>query len=251
MNEADKRRHFRSLHEQGCFLIPNPWDVGSAKRLERMGFKALASTSSGAALALGLEDGQLSVEQVLHHLTTLCSATDLPVNADFEAGFADTSEGLATNVARAIQTGIAGLSIEDFKGTSLFEIEEAAERISAARDAIDRSGDDVMLIGRAEGFIRGRADLQDVIKRLQAYSKAGADCLYAPGVTDLHYIEEIVRAVAPKPVNVLLYSPSLRYQDMAAIGVRRISVGGALARIAWAAFHDAAQTLLNEGHLPA
>ena len=250
MNTVEKRSRFRSLHQQGCFIIPNPWDIGSAKRLEKMGFEALASTSSGAAMSLGKEDGELSLDEVLRHLEMLCAATDLPINADFESGFAKTPEKLATNVALAIRTGIAGLSIEDYSGSKLFDLEEATARIHAAREAIKLSGEDVILVGRAEGFIRGNPDLTDTIQRLCAYNEAGADCLYAPGIKDLGMIRTVVEAVAPKPLNVLLISPELRVHDLAALGVRRISVGGALARIAWSAFERAALSLLNRGELP-
>jgi 2-methylisocitrate lyase-like PEP mutase family enzyme len=247
---ASKRAQFQSLHESGCFIIPNPWDIGSAKRLERMGFKALASTSSGSAWALGREDGQLSRDEVLAHLRQLCAATDLPVNADFEAGFADDLEQLSGNVILAVETGVAGLSIEDFHNGYLYEISEATERIAAARKAIDLSGANVLLVGRAEGFIRGNPNLDDTVGRLVSYSQAGADCLYAPGVKDLAAIRVIVDAVAPKPVNVLLNGPDLRVSDLAAIGVRRISVGGALAATAWSAFDHAARMLRDQGTLP-
>lgn len=250
MNNATKRARFRAMHEQGCFLIPNPWDVGSAKRLERMGFEALASTSAGAAWALGKEDGQLTLQEVLQHLSTLCDSTALPVNADFESGFAETAEGLSQNVALAIHTGVAGLSIEDYKRPALFEVAEAVERISAAREAIDNSGEDVLLVARSEGFLRSTPDLRDTILRLIAYRDAGADCLYAPGVKDLSFIREIVDALAPSPINVLLFGPELRASDLARIGVRRISVGGALARIAWSAFQEAAEIFQTQGILP-
>jgi 2-methylisocitrate lyase-like PEP mutase family enzyme len=247
---ASKRAQFQSLHESGCFIIPNPWDVGSAKRLERMGFKALASTSSGSAWALGREDGQLSRDEVLAHLRQLCAATDLPVNADFEAGFAADIEQLSRNVILAVETGVAGLSIEDYNNGQLYEIAEATERIAAARGAIDSSGANVLLVGRAEGFIRGNPNLDDTAGRLVSYSQAGADCLYAPGVKDLAAIRVIVNAVAPKPVNVLLNGPDLCVPDLAAIGVRRISVGGALAATAWSAFDHAARMLRDQGTLP-
>lgn len=247
---TNKRKQFRALHESGCFVIPNPWDIGSAKRLEKMGFKALASTSSGSAWALGREDGQLSRDEVLNHLRQLCAATDLPVNADFEAGFADDIEQLSTNVGLALETGIAGLSIEDYQNGRLYDVSEATERISAARKAIDSSDATVLLVARAEGFIRGNPNLEDTIRRLVSYSKAGADCLYAPGVKDLSAIQAIVSAVAPKPLNVLLYGPELRVSDLAAIGVRRVSVGGSLAAAAWAGFEHAAHMLRDQGTLP-
>jgi 2-methylisocitrate lyase-like PEP mutase family enzyme len=248
LSTATKRDRFRAFHQQGCFLLPNPWDIGSAKRLEKMGFLALASTSSGAAWGSGLEDGELTLDQVLRHLEMLCAGTDLPVNADFEAGFADTPEQLSHNVSLAIKTGIAGLSIEDFDGSKLYAQEEAVQRVLAAREAIHSSGENVLLVGRAEGFIRGNPDLPDTIRRLVGYSEAGADCLYAPGVKDLASIRAIVDAVAPKPVNVLLMD--FRVSDLAAMGVRRVSVGGALARHAYAAFERAALSFRDHGTLP-
>ncbi|HET8668369.1 MAG TPA: isocitrate lyase/phosphoenolpyruvate mutase family protein, partial [Terriglobales bacterium] len=205
VDTATKRARFGTLHERGCFVIPNPWDIGSAKRLERMGFQALASTSSGSAWAMGREDGQLSLEEVLSHLRQLCLATDLPVNADFEAGFADDIKQLSANVALAIETGVSGLSIEDYYNGRLYDVSEATERISATREAINSTHANVLLVGRAEGFLRGNPDLDDIVRRLVSYAQAGADCLYAPGIKDLSAIRAIVNAVAPKPVNVLLY----------------------------------------------
>jgi 2-methylisocitrate lyase-like PEP mutase family enzyme len=199
-----KRDAFRALHKQGCFVLPNPWDVGGIRRLEKLGFKALASTSAGAAWALGRNDGELSRDEVLEHLRLLCAATDLPVNADFEAGFADAPEGVATNVALALGTGVAGLSVEDRTGRALYEQSLAADRIKAAHEAIARSGHDVVLVARSEGYLIGRTELAATIDRLVAYADAGADCLYAPGITDLSAIRTLVSAVAPKPVNVLL-----------------------------------------------
>ena len=247
---ASKRARFRELHESGCFVIPNPWDIGSAKRLERMGFKAIASTSSGSAWAMGREDGQMSRDEVLEHLRRLCDATDLPVNADFEAGFADDLKQLAENVILAVKTGVAGLSIEDYNNGRMCDLSEATERIAAAREAIQSSGANVLLVGRSEGFIRGKPDLDGTVKRLVSYSQAGADCLYAPGVKDLSAIQTIVNALAPKPVNVLLNGPDLNVSDLAAIGVRRVSVGGALAAQVWSAFDHAARTLRDQGTLP-
>ena len=179
-----KRATFRALHEQGCFVLPNPWDVGGIRRLEKLGFKALASTSAGAAWALGRNDGELSLDEVLEHLRLLCAATDLPVNADFEAGFADEPEGVATNVKLALDTGIAGLSVEDRTGHALYEEQLAVDRIKAAHEAIVRSGHDVVLVGRSEGYLIGRMELAATIDRLVAYADAGADCHYAPGITD-------------------------------------------------------------------
>ncbi len=250
LDPAAKRVAFRELHEQGCFVLPNPWDLGSARRLAAQGFKALASTSAGFASSLGRQDGQVSCDEVLDHLRLLNEATDLPVNADFEAGFADDPEGVAANVARAVETGIAGVSIEDRTGRTLYPLPVAIDRIRAAREAIARSGQDVVLVGRSEGFLIGNTDLAATIDRLVAYAEAGADCLYAPGVTDLAAIKQIVAAVAPKPVNVLLMGPEMRVADLAAVGVRRVSTGGALAWAAWQGFDQAVRTLLIEGALP-
>jgi 2-methylisocitrate lyase-like PEP mutase family enzyme len=248
---AAKRAAFRALHSEGCFVLPNPWDLGSARRLERMGFKALASTSSGLAWSMGREDGEVSRDEVLSHLRVLCAATDLPVNADFEAGFADDPEGMAANVALAVGTGVAGLSIEDRTGRQLYELGLATDRIRAAREAIDRTGEDVLLVGRSEGFLVGQTSLDATIKRLVSYAAAGADCLYAPGMKDLTAIAEVVSAVAPKPVNVLLLGPGMRVSELAAAGVRRVSVGGGLAAAAWAGFDQAARLLVEEGTMPA
>lgn len=248
---AARRAAFRALHREGCFVLPNPWDVGSAVRLARMGFKALASTSSGAAWSMGREDGELSRDEVLAHLRMLCAATDLPVNADFEAGFADDPAGVGVNVALAVATGVAGLSIEDRTGSELYESALATERIRAAREAIDRTGEDVLLIGRSEGFLIGQTDLGATIRRLVAYAEAGADCLYAPGIRDIAAIREVVAAVRPRPVNVLLIGSEMRVSELAAAGVRRVSVGGGLAAAAWKGFDQAARMLVEEGRIPA
>lgn len=245
-----RRAAFRKLHEEGCFVLPNPWDVGSARRLEKLGFVALASTSSGLAWTFGREDGEVSRDDVLSHLRVLCEATDLPVNADFEAGFADRPEEVAANVRLAVETGVAGLSIEDRTGRVLYEMPLAVERIEASREAIDRTGTGVILVGRSEGFLIGRTDIEATIERLAAYAEAGADCLYAPGIRDPAHIEAVVAAVAPKPVNVLLLGPDMRVEDLAAQGVRRVSVGGCLARAAWAGFDEAARLLRERGALP-
>jgi 2-methylisocitrate lyase-like PEP mutase family enzyme len=245
-----KRATFRSLHGEGCFLLPNPWDIGGVRRLEKLGFVALASTSSGMAWALGREDGEVARDEVLNHLRTLCDSTDLPVNADFEAGFADRPEDVAANVRLAVDTGVAGLSIEDRTGRTLYELPLAVERIKASREAIDQAGADVVLVGRSEGFLIGRTDIDATIERLAAYADAGADCLYAPGLQDPAHIDAVVAAVAPKPVNVLLLGPDMRVEDLAARGVRRVSVGGCLARAAWAGFDEAARLLRDQGMLP-
>jgi 2-methylisocitrate lyase-like PEP mutase family enzyme len=248
---ADKRRAFRKLHEAGCFVIPNPWDIGSARYLRSLGFKALASTSSGFAWSVGRSDGALPRDAVLAHLRELVSATDLPVNADFENGYALDAAGVAESVRLAVETGVAGLSIEDSTGDAakpLFDVEVAVERMRAARRAIDKAGGDTLLVGRAEGFLWGRPDLDDAILRLKAYSDAGADCLYAPGIRTPEQIRAVVDAVAPKPVNLLVGSTSeLTMQAIAALGVRRVSVGGALARAAWGGFMRAARMLAEEG----
>jgi 2-methylisocitrate lyase-like PEP mutase family enzyme len=246
---AARRAAFRALHAEGCFTLPNPWDAGSARRLERLGFKALASTSAGAAWSMGKDDGQLSRDEVIDHLRLLCAATELPVNADFENGFSATLEGVAENVALAIDAGVAGLSIEDWSGSALYDLPTAVERLRAARRAIDASGEDVVLVGRAEGYLRGVRDLDQILERLRAYAQAGADCLYAPAVTDPEEIRAIVQAVAPKPVNVLLWGADMTVDSLAALGVRRVSTGGALAAAAWKGFDAAAKRLAEEGRL--
>jgi 2-methylisocitrate lyase-like PEP mutase family enzyme len=247
---AARRAAFRALHDDGCFTLPNPWDAGSAKRLQKLGFKALASTSAGAAWSLGQSDGGLSRDQVLDHLKMLCAATDLPVNADFEAGFADSPEGVGESVTLAVETGVAGLSIEDRIGEDLYDTAVAVERIKAARAAIDATGENVVLVGRTEGFLIGRKDLSATIDRLVAYAQAGADCLYAPGVIDIEQVSAIVKAVAPRPVNVLMAWPGQSVAPLAEIGVRRVSVGAALAGAAWAGFDAAARMLAEEGRMP-
>ena len=237
------------LFRSGCFVLPNPWDVGSARRLERSGFAALATTSAGFAWSVGRADGDVSRDEVLGHLRTMCAATSLPVNADFEAGFADAPEGVAANVRLAVATGVAGLSIEDRVGTELYDLPVAKARIRAAREAIDATGEDVMLIARSEGFLIGRTQLSLTIERLVAYADAGADCLYAPGIRDPKMLAEVVAAVAPKPVNALLL-PGMVVTELAAAGVRRISVGSALAAASWAAFDRAVVRLMDEGTVP-
>jgi 2-methylisocitrate lyase-like PEP mutase family enzyme len=252
---ADKRRIFRQLHDSGCFVIPNPWDVGSAVYLQSLGFKALATTSSGFAWSRGRADGGLARDTALAHFADLVAATDVPVNADFENGFADDAAGVASNVALAVRTGVAGLSIEDSTGDAanpLFDLTTAIDRIHAAREAIDRSGADVFLIGRAECFLVGRPQLGETIERLKAYAQAGADCLYAPGLQGSEQIAAVVAAVAPKPVNLLVGSAiGLTVREIAALGVRRVSVGGALARSAWSAFMRAATLIADEGRFDA
>ena len=244
-----KRARFREMHASGFFVLPNPWDIGSVRRLERYGFKALATTSSGFAWSMGREDGDMSRDEVLEHMRLIAEATDLPINADFEAGFADSAEGVGRNVALAVKTGVAGLSIEDRIGGELYELPLAIDRIRAAREAIDRSGEDVLLVGRSEGFLVGRTELAATIERLVAYAEAGADCLYAPGVREKADISAVVSAVAPKPVNALLLA-GMRVADLASAGVRRVSVGGGLAAAAWAGFDRAVRQLMDEGTVP-
>jgi len=250
VSTEQKRANFRKLHESGCFVLPNPWDAGSARILEGMGFKALASTSSGFAWSTGHRDNSVSCDEVVAHLKALCEATDLPVNADFEAGFADDPSGVAANVARGVETGVAGLSIEDSTGDAsapLYEMTLAVERMRAARSAIDARGGGVMLVGRCEGFLVGQPDIKATIARLTAYAEAGADCLYAPGIKTKEHIAAVVKELAPKPINVLWTNPDLTVAGLADLGVRRISVGGALARTAWGAFIKAARELADTG----
>ena len=247
---ADKRATFRKLHESGCFVLPNPFDVGSAKALAQMGFKALASTSAGFAWTIGKADNDVTLDEVCDHLVELCGAVDLPVNADFEGGFAHEAAQVGLNVARAAKTGVAGLSIEDSTGDAakpLYERGHAIERIKAARAAIDADRSGVLLTGRCEGFLVGQADLTMVIDRLCAYADAGAECLYAPGIKTKEQIETIVKAVAPKPVNLLIGASGLSVKEAADLGVRRISVGGSLARTAWAGFMRAAREIADQG----
>ena len=248
---ADKRRAFQQLHLSGCFVIPNPWDVGSARYLQSLGFKALATTSSGFAWSRGYPDGGVSRDMALAHLRDIVAATDLPVNADFESGFAADPAGVAESVRLAVETGVAGLSIEDSTGdaaTPLYELREAVERMRAARRAIDKGGGDTLLIGRAECFLVGRPDLDETITRLKGYANAGADCLYAPGIRTREQITAVVAAVAPKPVNLLVGSASeLTMRQIAELGVRRVSVGGALARTAWDGFMRAATLIAEQG----
>jgi 2-methylisocitrate lyase-like PEP mutase family enzyme len=247
---AEKRTTFHKMHEAGCFPLPNPWDIGSAKALQHLGFKAIASTSAGFAWSIGKSDNRVTVEDVLEHLSALCGAVDLPVNADFEGGFAHKAEKVAANVGRAVKTGVAGLSIEDSTGDAakpLYERALAVERIKAARAAIDADNSNVLLTGRCEGFLVGQPDLAMVIDRLQAYSEAGADCLYAPGIKTKEQIAAIVKAVHPKPVNLLIGASGLSVNEAADLGVRRISVGGSLARTAWAGFMQAAKEIAEQG----
>jgi len=247
---ASRARIFHQLHEAGCFVIPNPWDLGSARRLVEFGFPALATTSSGFAWSLGLADNHATLEDTLAHLRLIAQGVPVPVNADFEGGFAVEPEKVAANVTAATATGIAGLSIEDSTGdpaAPLFELPLALERIQAARRAVDDSGTGVLLTARSEGFIVGRPDLAETIRRLTAYAEAGADCLFAPGIRTPSDIAAVVSAVAPKPVNVLVGGDFTTVARLAGAGVRRISLGGALARVAWTGFLDAAREISAHG----
>ena len=247
---VERRIRFRQLHRSGCFVIPNPWDIGSARLLVQLGFPALATTSSGFAWSLGRPDNGVSLDEALAHLAAIAGSVPVPVNGDFEGGFAVEPEEVGRNVAQAAATGIAGLSIEDSTGDPdrpLYEFSLAVERIRAARAALDASAPDIVLTGRSEGFIVGRPDLPETIRRLQAYAEAGADCLYAPGLRTRAEVEAVVRSVAPKPVNVLVGGAVSSVAELAELGVRRISVGGALARAAWAGFLEAAQELAERG----
>jgi 2-methylisocitrate lyase-like PEP mutase family enzyme len=247
---ADKRTTFRKMHEAGCFVLPNPFDVGSAKALQHLGFKAVASTSAGFAWTIGKADYRVTLEEVLAHLAAISAAVDIPVNADFEGGFAHEAGKVSANVARAVRSGVAGLSIEDSTGDKakpLYDRSLAIERIKAARAAIDADNSGVMLTGRCEAFLWGQTDLNLVIDRLKAYSDAGADCLYAPGIKTKDDIAAVVKAVAPKPVNLLIGASGLSLKEAEALGVRRISVGGSLARSAWAGFMKAAKEMAEKG----
>lgn len=250
MEPNDLIRRFHELHQSGCFVMPNPWNIGSARLLAQLGFPALATTSSGFAWSLGRPDNNISVDETLAHLRAMSAAIDVPLNADFENGFAVEPDGVARNVSAAATTGIAGLSIEDSTGdpaNPLYELTLAVERVRAARRAIDASGTRVLLTGRSEGFIVGRPDLNETIRRLTAYADAGADCLYAPGLRSVSDITAVVTAVAPRPVNVLVSGDFTTLAELSAIGVRRISVGGALARTAWASFLTAAKEIRDHG----
>ena len=249
-NLTERCRIFHALHHTGCFVIPNPWDRGSAQLLAQLGFRALATTSSGMAWSMARRDNAVSLEDALSHLRSIAASVDVPVNADFEGGFAIAPADVALNVARATATGISGLSIEDSTGDAarpLFDFALSVERIRAARQAIDESGTGVVLTARSEGFIVGRPDLPETIRRLTAFAEAGADCLYAPGIRSLTDITAVVRAVAPKPVNVLVGSDFTTVAELSALGVRRVSVGGALARAAYGGFLAAAREIAEYG----
>jgi 2-methylisocitrate lyase-like PEP mutase family enzyme len=248
---AEKRATFRTLHASGCFVIPNPWNVGTARYFQHLGFKALATTSSGFAHAQGYADGAVPRDVMLEHLREIARVTDVPVNADFEGGYAQAPEGVAESVRLCIETGVAGLSIEDYTGSTeqpLYDFDLALARVRAARAVIEKAGGEVIFTARSEGFICGRPDLDETIRRLKAFSAAGADCLYAPGIKTREQIVAVVQAVAPKPVNLLMSSAlGFTVADIAAMGVRRISVGGALARVAWHATIRAAREIAEAG----
>lgn len=249
----EKRAVFRALHAQGCFILPNPWDAGSARMLQNLGFKALASTSSGFAWTAGRPDYGVNRAAALAHLKVLCRAVDLPVNADFESGFAATPEGVAESVRLAVETGVAGLSIEDRdleRGGRLYDTPAAIERLRAARAAIEASGADVLLVARTEALLEEPDAITRAIDSLVAFAEAGADCLYAPGVRKRADIEAMTRAVAPKPLNVLAIDPTMTLAELGDLGVRRISVGGALARVGWAATVAAARKIAEGSFAP-
>ncbi len=241
---------FHRLHESGCFVMPNPWDAGSARALEQLGFPALATTSAGFAWTLGRADNEVTLDEALEHLRVIAAAVDVPINADFEGGYAREPEGVADNVRRAAETGIAGLSIEDSSGDAadpLFDFDLSVDRIRAAREAIDESGTGVLLTARSEGFVAGRPDIDETVRRLRAYADAGADCLYAPRIDNVDHIRAVLDAAGPKPVNLLINAPFMTVAEAAELGVRRISVGGTLARTAWGGFLGVAKEIAESG----
>ena len=249
--QEDRVAEFHRLHSSGCFVMPNPWDAGSARALEQLGFRALATTSAGFAWTLGRADNRAAtLDEALAHLCAIAAAVNVPVSADFEGGFAVDPQHVADNVTRAAATGIAGLSIEDASGDEadpLYRFDLAVERVRAARRAIDESGTGILLTGRSEGFVVGRPDLDETIRRLCAYAEAGADCLYAPRIDTVEQVAAIVDAVSPKPVNLLINAPFMTVAQAADLGVRRISVGGTLARTAWAGFLESAREIAATG----
>src|SRR5437667_3868437 len=246
---AERRKTFRKLHRGGCFAIPNPWDIGTARYLQRLGFKAIATTSAGFAFSRGLPDGAVGRDAMLAHIREIVEATDLPVNADFENGYADDPNWVAENARLCAETGVAGLSIEDAadrKESPLYDVDLAVERIHAVREALHDTG--VLLVGRAEGFLVGKENIDQVINRLVTYSEAGADCLYAPGFKERDHIKAIVECVAPKPSNILIGGPvGLTMKDAASLGARRVSVGGAFARAGWGGYVRSAKELMEKG----
>lgn len=251
MGISEKRRAFRALHQSGCFVIPNPWNVGSTRYLQGLGFKALATTSAGFAHAQGYSDGDVTRDMMLAHFQEIAQAADVPVNADFEGGYADDPDEVAENVKLCVATGVAGISIEDYTeddANPLYDFDLAVKRVRAARDAIDKTGGEVVFTARTEGFIRNRPDLDETIRRLKAFADAGADCLYSPGIKTREHIAATVKAVAPKPINFLNSGAfGFTVDDLAALGVRRISVGGTLSRVAMHAFIQAARQIAQDG----
>jgi 2-methylisocitrate lyase-like PEP mutase family enzyme len=251
MGISEKRRAFRALHQGGCFVIPNPWNVGSARYLQGLGFKALATTSAGFAHAQGYSDGDVTRDMMLAHFHEIAQVADVPVNADFEGGYADDPDEVAENVKLCVATGVAGISIEDYTeddANPLYEFDLAVRRVRAARDAIDKAGGEVVFTARTEGFIRNRPDLEETIRRLKAFADAGADCLYSPGIKTREHITATIKAVAPKPINFLNSGAfGFTVDDLAALGVRRISVGGTLSRVAMHAFIQSARQIAQEG----
>ncbi len=248
--QSERVAAFHRLHSSGCFVMPNPWDAGSARALEQLGFQALATTSAGLAWTVGRADNHVTLDQTIEHLRVVVNAVDAPVNADFEGGFAVDPQHVNVNVKLAAATGIAGLSIEDSTGDEahpLHDFDLAVERVRAAREAIDESGTGLVLTGRSEGFVVGRPDIDETIRRLRAYAAAGADCLYAPRIGTVEHVAAIIAAVSPKPVNLLINAPFITVAQAAALGVRRVSVGGTLARTAWAGFLSAAHEIADEG----
>ncbi len=251
MGISEKRRAFRALHQSGCFVIPNPWNVGSARYLQGLGFKALATTSAGFAHAQGYSDGDVTRDMMLAHFREIAQVADVPVNADFEGGYADDPDEVAENVRLCVATGVAGISIEDYTeddANPLYDFDLAVKRVRAARDAIDKAGGEVVFTARTEGFIRNRPDLDETIRRLKAFADAGADCLYSPGIKTREHIAATVKAVAPKPINFLNSGAfGFTVDDLAALGVRRISVGGTLSRVAMHAFIQSARQIAQDG----
>lgn len=251
MDTAEKRRVFHALHQSGCFVIPNPWNIGTARYLQGLGFKALATTSAGYAHAQGYSDGEVTRDMVLTHCREIAAAADVPVNADFENGYADDPDEVAANVRLCMDTGVAGLSIEDYTCKDedpLYPFDLAVRRVRAAREAIDKSGSGVVLTARTEGFIKNRPDLDETIRRLKAFADVGADCLYSPGIKTREQIDATVKVVAPKPVNFLNSSAfGFTVDELAGLGVRRISVGGTLSRVAMHAFVQSARQIAQEG----
>lgn len=245
MTTTEKRQQFHQLHQEGCFVLPNPWDIGSARYLEHAGFKALATTSAGFAFSRGRLDGKMTLQEIISHAAEIAQSTKLPLNVDFENGFADSGAELAANVRRCADIGAAGLSIEDNAGDRLYDFDEAVERVRTAAQALEGTG--VTLVARSEGMLTGWTDLNETIRRLQAFGEAGAHCLYAPGLASEMEVRAVVEACAPKPINVLVWSPGFTVPQLAALGVRRISVGGALAKVAWSAAMHSARHILETG----